>query len=116
MGRAVAGTMRTTEMDQGAREWRRLRAWELKQQGWKQRDIATALGVTEGAVSQWLSRARAGGVDDLHNRPRLGAVPRLTDKQRQRIPALLARGAEHYGFLGDLWTSQRASNAGMRCR
>src|SRR5437588_12239529 len=43
------------------REGRRLRAWELKQRGWKQRDIATALGVTQGAVSHWLSRARDGG-------------------------------------------------------
>jgi hypothetical protein len=36
------------------REWgegRRRRAWELKQQGWKQQDIAAALGVTPGAVS-----------------------------------------------------------------
>jgi hypothetical protein len=29
------------------REWRRLRAWPLKQQGWYQRDIAQALGVSE---------------------------------------------------------------------
>jgi predicted transcriptional regulator len=35
------------------REGRRLRAWELQQQGWKQKDIAAALGVTPGAVSQW---------------------------------------------------------------
>ena len=44
---------------QDAWEWRedrRLRAWGLKQRGWKQRDIATALGVTQGVVSQWLSR------------------------------------------------------------
>jgi transposase len=91
------------------REERRFRAWDLHQQGWKQRDIATALGVTEGAVSQWLSRARAGGVEHLHNRPRLGAAARLSERQRQRIPALLARGAEHYGFLGDVWTSQRVA-------
>jgi predicted transcriptional regulator len=25
---------------------------------WKQKDIAEALGVTEGAVSQWVKRAR----------------------------------------------------------
>lgn len=91
------------------REQRRFRAWELHQQGWKQRDIATALGVTDGAVSQWLSRARAGGVDDLRNRPRPGAPRRLTEQQRQRIAALLARGAQYYGFLGDLWTSQRVA-------
>jgi hypothetical protein len=30
------------------REGRRRRAWELKEQGWKQQDIAAALGVTPG--------------------------------------------------------------------
>ena len=30
------------------REWRRLRALHLKQQGWYQRDIAAALSVSEG--------------------------------------------------------------------
>jgi len=38
------------------REYRRFRAWELHQRGWKQQTIADALGVTQGAVSQWLSR------------------------------------------------------------
>ena len=33
------------------REARRFRAFELKQDGWKQTDIAEALGVSEGAVS-----------------------------------------------------------------
>ena len=40
-----------------AKDWkegRRLRAWELYQAGWKQVAIAEALGVTPGAVSQWL--------------------------------------------------------------
>jgi transposase len=41
-----------------ARERRRLRAWELKKQGWKQKDIAEALGVSKGAVSQWMKRVR----------------------------------------------------------
>jgi hypothetical protein len=41
------------------REERRKRAWKLKEQHWKQQDIAKALGVSEGAVSQWLlPRAR----------------------------------------------------------
>lgn len=31
---------------------RRFRAYELHQHGWKQQDIAAALGVTPGAVSQ----------------------------------------------------------------
>ena len=32
------------------REGRRLRAWELKQQGWSQQEIANALGVSKGAL------------------------------------------------------------------
>jgi transcriptional regulator with XRE-family HTH domain len=43
------------------REGRRLRAWELKQQGWSQRLIAAALGVTPGAISQWMTRVREDG-------------------------------------------------------
>jgi predicted transcriptional regulator len=44
------------------REGRRLRAWELKQQGWSQQEIANALGVSKGAVSQWMKRGREGGI------------------------------------------------------
>src|SRR5215217_572847 len=43
------------------REGRRLRAWELKQEGWSQQQIAQALGVSKGALSQWMKRAREGG-------------------------------------------------------
>ena len=43
------------------REGRRLRAFELKQQGWSQQRIAEALGVSKGAVSQWMKRARRRG-------------------------------------------------------
>lgn len=43
------------------KEARRLQAWSLKQKGWSQRQIAEALGVSEGAVSQWMTRARAAG-------------------------------------------------------
>ena len=41
------------------KEARRLQAWHLKQTGWSQRRIAEALGVSEGAVSQWMIRARS---------------------------------------------------------
>ena len=58
-------------------EGRRKRAWELKQQGWKQQDIAAALGVTKGAVV-WLRRAREGGVEALRRHPPPGPTPKLT--------------------------------------
>src|SRR5688572_5469480 len=88
-------------------EWRRLRAWELSQQGWKVGKIAEALGVTHGAVSQWLTRARQEGEASLHDRPRPGRVPRLTPGEQAQVPALLARGAEAWGFRGERWTRER---------
>ena len=91
------------------REARRLRAWELKQQGWKQNKIAEALGVTPGAVSQWLNRAESKGVEALYSRKAGGPKPRLSDEQLAELPALLAKGAEAYGFRGDVWTRPRVA-------
>ena|SRR5438093_373832 len=87
----------------------RLRAWELAQRGWTQAAIAAALGVTQGAVSQWLTRARERGVATLHHRPSLGRPPKLTPDQLAHLPALLGRGAEAFGFRGDLWTCPRVA-------
>jgi transposase len=104
----------TTSSPTNWREARRLRAWELTQQGWSQRAIARALGVTEGAVSQWLSRARAGGVAALRHRAPPGATPKLTAEQRAALPGALAKGAEHYGFLGEVWTGRRVAAVILR--
>ena len=95
-----------------AKEWReerRLRAWALKAQGWSQQKIAEALGVTAGAVSQWMRRGREGGEAALASRPRLGAAPKLTAEQRAQLPLLLAQGAEAFGFRGDVWTAKRVA-------
>jgi transposase len=105
-------TMEKTLSSQEATDWRegrRLRAWELKQQGWNQREIANALGVTEGAVSQWMKRAREGGTEGLRKRTPPGAPPRLSEHQRAQLPELLARGAKAYGFRGEVWTCERVA-------
>ena len=91
------------------REGRRLRAWELKQQGWKQSDIARALGVTRGAVSQWMKQAREEGVQGLYRRIAPGPAPKLSAEQRKQVPMLLSRGAEAYGFRGAIWTRERVA-------
>jgi transposase len=91
------------------REGRRLRAFELKKEGWSQQEIADALGVSKGAVSQWMRRAREGGVQALKRKPAPGAVPRLSDQQRAKIPELLEMGAEAHGFRGDVWTCARVA-------
>jgi transposase len=97
-------------MKQSPHDWkeaRRLQAWRLQQQGWSQRQIAQALGVSEGAVSQWITRARAGGAGALLHRPPPGAPRRLSAEQLTQLPTLLQRGPEVYGFRGQLWTRGR---------
>jgi predicted transcriptional regulator len=51
------------------KEARRLQARVLQQKGWKQTKIAEALGVTDGAVSQWLSMLDDQGATALLARP-----------------------------------------------
>jgi transposase len=92
------------------REGRRLRAFELKQEGWSQQRIADALGVSKGAVSQWMKRARqGGGVQALKRQPAPGATPRLSEEQRMKLPELLEQGAEAHGFRGEAWTCERVA-------
>ena len=91
------------------REGRRLRAFELKKRGWKQAQIADALGVSEGAVSQWMKRPREEGVEGLRHEPPPGATPRLSEQERAKLPELLERGAEAHGFRGEVWTCERVA-------
>lgn len=79
----------------------------MHEQGWQGKTIAAALGVTAGAVSQWLKRSRIGGREALRSHPPPGPTPKLTDVQRAALPAVLAKGAEAYGFVGDVWTTKR---------
>ena len=89
------------------REFRRLRAVELFESGMKQVDIARVLGVTKGAVSQWLSVYREKGLDALRYRKIAKKPCRLSDEQKNELRDLLARGPQHFGYAGDVWTLPR---------
>lgn len=65
-------------------------------------------------MSQWLTRAKQAGVEALNSRKAAGPQPRLNAKQRAQIPELLRRGAESYGFRGDLWTRDRVAEVVRR--
>jgi transposase len=94
---------------QNWKEARRLQAWRLKQQGWPQRQIAEALGVSAAAISQWMKRARHDGPTALRHRPPPGAPRRLAPEQLGRLPELLQGGPEAYGFRGQVWTRKRVA-------
>jgi transposase len=86
-----------------------MRALDLAQRGWKQRDIAAALDASEGAVSRWLATARRRGPEALRSHPAPGRVARITPEQFRLIPDFLWHGAESYGFRGDVWTCERVA-------
>src|SRR3954468_19112287 len=69
------------------REGRRLRAWELKKEGWFQQRIADALGVSKGTVSQWMKRVRQGRMEALKRRIAPGSTPRLTKSSARSCPS-----------------------------
>jgi transposase len=93
------------------REARRFQAWQLNQKGLSQRQITEALGVSKGAVSQWMKHARERGLDALRHRSPPGAARRLSAEQFARLPECLQYGPKAYGFRGQLWTRGRIAAA-----
>ena len=85
----------------------RRRCVELKQTGWKQADIARAFGLTAGWVSQTLKTYREQGESGLTTGKRTGAPSRLKAHQLDQLTKELAKGAEHHGFSGQVWTRPR---------
>ena len=93
--------MKTTIARLDWREGRRRRAWELKEAGLEtDKTIAAALGVTSGAVSQWLTRARSEGVEEGLRRASR-AWPYAEAHARATGPAAGAPGP----WSGGVWLS-----------
>ena len=103
-------TTTNTTAPQNWREYRRLRVWEMHQQGQRQQAIAAALGLTQGAVSQIIARATVGGDASLQYHKPPGAQPRLTAAQKADLLGKLRQGAPAYGFQGDVWTCARIAS------
>ncbi len=76
------------------REWRRLHALELKEQGRSQQEIAEALNISKAAVSQWVTALREQGREALRSRPHTGAPRRLDTQEIERLPDCLSHGAK----------------------
>ena len=96
----------STSMRASMLERRRLRAWELHNQGWRAVDIAAALDVSAAAVSQWLRIARSQGADGLLSRPKPGAPRALSDRHMLMLRALVASSPRDHRIDSDVWTRQ----------
>ena len=93
-----------------AEEWRRRRAVALREKGWTLSAIGEALGVTAGAVSQWLKSAQQGGEAALvSGRHRTGGHPKLSPEQEKQLLGLLHTGAEELGHVGERWNGKRVA-------
>jgi transposase len=90
---------------------RRLRAVELYQKGWQQKLIAQALGVTKGAVSQWIKRVKEVPQEQLRQallvKKSPGRPPKVTAEHRKQLVDLVEKGPEAFGFVGAVWTAKR---------
>lgn len=96
-----------SKTSQDVREFRRLRAVELYEQGWRAIRIADALGVTRGAVSQWLKLYQEKGLESLRYKRVAKKPARLSQQQKIELVAMLSQGAENFGYVGQIWTQAR---------
>jgi transposase len=69
--------------------------------------IAQSMEVSQSRVSQLYGQFQEAGEAGLVVKPATGAPPKLTTEQRAQLPDLLSKGAEHYGFEGEVWTRLR---------
>jgi hypothetical protein len=86
-----------------------LRTLQHQQNGWSQRRLAEAWGVSEAAVSQWMRRPREGAPEALCHQPPPGAPRRLSAAQLARLPELW-----HRGVIDFLLTEPRDTEAALR--
>ncbi len=63
----------------------------------------------KGQSESRIKRGREGGVEALNAHPPKGVTPKLTVEQKAQIPQLLAKGAQFYGFRGEVWTASRVA-------
>ena len=90
-------------------ERRRQRAIALLKDGRPPVDVARLVGVDRRSVRRWNAAHRTQGVAGLAARPVPGRPSKLTARRRERLEAVLLRGAQASGFESDLWTCPRVA-------
>lgn len=90
-------------------ERRRHRAMRLLKEGRTLSAVARMVGAAASAVWQWRENKRHRGKAGLKAKPVPGRPPKLNARQRKRLPQVLLRGAQAYGYRTDLWTCARVA-------
>lgn len=95
-------------------ERRRRRALDLLKAGASITDVARRLGCSHSSVILWRDAVRRRGPTALKAKPASGRPPKLTRRQRAKLPRLLLRGASAWGFETELWTTRRIAQVIQR--
>jgi len=95
-------------------ERRRQRAVKMLQQGATITEVAKRIGCSHSSVILWRDTLRRRGVEGLKARPASGRPPRLSQRQLDRLPKLLLKGALAWGYTTDLWTTTRIAQVIQR--
>jgi transposase len=88
-------------------EARRRLAVQRVNEGWKQKDVAAFLGVTDRAVRGRVAAHRKAGDEGLAAEPHPGPAPKLTRRREQAVLSRLAKSPLAFGYQTDLWTTKR---------
>ena len=91
-------------------EARRRRAIVELGKGLMVTQVAERIGCSHSAVIAWRDAVRKKGEKGLAAKPAPGRPPKLTARQRARLPKLLLRGAEAWGYPTALWTTKRVAS------
>jgi transposase len=91
-------------------EARRRRAIVELGKGLMVTQVAERIGCSHSAVIAWRDAVRKKGEKGLAAKLAPGRPPKLTARQRARLPKLLLRGAEAWGYPTALWTTKRVAS------
>lgn len=99
--------------DPGMLEERRKKAVQMVvTDGASKSEVARAVGVSLTSVKNWCRAYAKGGegFDALSSGKHTGRPSRMDGRQLDRLGNMLLKGAEHYGYDVDLWTTKRVAS------
>jgi transposase len=113
------GAWNQKHRDPGMLEERRKKAVQMVLAGHSKSEVARAVGVSRTSVKNWCRAYADGGggrgrgkkktLDALNSRKHTGRPSKMTGKQLDKLGNMLLKGAEHYGYEVDLWTTERVA-------